>query len=215
MRQYELYFFDFDGTLMDTSQGVHHCFDLAAQELGIPLGGQERFVGIIGGPLKEGFAKGYGVPAHLLDRAVELYRKFYGEIGIGECRLYEGVIPLFQQLKKRGKKIAVATLKQQGATQKLLENFALLPYVDGVYGADAKEEHTKASLLRKGMEELGVLPENCVLIGDSVYDAQGAQQVHMDFIGVSYGLGYQSLDEVKGGYHTYAVESLDEIQRGL
>lgn len=215
MRQYELYFFDFDGTLVDTSKGVHHCFDLAAQELGMAIGGPERFEGVIGGPLKEGFSKGYGVPEHLLEQAVALYRKYYSEVGIHECQLYPGIIPLLKLLKEQGKKIAVATLKQQVTTEEMLNDFHLLQYMDGVYGPDAREKDTKASLLERGLEDLKVEKEKSVLVGDSIYDAQGAQQVNMDFIGVTYGLGFHNIEEIKQGYYTYAVENLDQIQESL
>lgn len=34
------------------------------------------------------------------------------------------------------------------------------------------------------------------MIGDSSYDAIGAQKMGIDFIGVTYGFGFQSADEV-------------------
>lgn len=37
---------------------------------------------------------------------------------------------------------------------------------------------------------------NAVMIGDSSYDAIGAQKMGIDFIGVTYGFGFQSADEV-------------------
>ena len=54
-----------------------------------------------------------------------------------------------------------------------------------------------------------------MLIGDSVHDANGAQQAGIPFVGVSYGWGFDSTDQVRAGYHTSAAGSVSELKQVL
>ena len=58
---------------------------------------------------------------------------------------------------------------------------------------------------------LQVKKENAVLIGDSIYDADGAAAAGIDFIAVTYGFGFRS-DEKIPAEHIAVVDKPDEIR---
>lgn len=51
---------------------------------------------------------------------------------------------------------------------------------------------TKAQLLEYCIKEVGVTKEKALLVGDSEYDAKGAQETGIDFLGITYGFGFRS-----------------------
>lgn len=58
-------------------------------------------------------------------------------------------------------------------------------------GTHAAAPKTKAQLLEECLDRLQCAKERAVLVGDSKYDAEGALQVGIDFISVTYGFGFQ------------------------
>ena len=69
---------------------------------------------------------------------------------------------------------------------------------------------TKAEILLECVGRLQVKKENAVLIGDSIYDADGAAAAGIDFIAVTYGFGFRS-DEKIPAEHIAVVDKPDEI----
>ena len=61
-----------------------------------------------------------------------------------------------------------------------------------ILGTDAAAPKTKAQLLEECLIKLSCAKERAVLVGDSKYDAEGAQQAGIDFIAVTYGFGFKS-----------------------
>ena len=69
-----LVLFHLDGTLVDSSPGIHASVRYAAAELGLPAPTQRQLRGMVGPPLQDGFALVLGVPAADVPRAVAAYR---------------------------------------------------------------------------------------------------------------------------------------------
>ena len=49
------------------------------------------------------------------------------------------------------------------------------------------------------------------MIGDSRYDQEGAEEAGIDFIGVLYGFGFQSEEELRGKRYVYRVDQLKDM----
>lgn len=73
-----------------------------------------------------------------------------------------------------------------------------------ILGTDAAAPKTKAQLLEECLIKLSCAKERAVLVGDSKYDAEGAQQAGIDFIAVTYGFGFKS-GSVAAAYSPVAV----------
>ncbi len=54
--------FDLDGTLVDSSPGIHAAVRVAAAELGLPEPTADQLTAMVGPPLQDGFAAVLGVP---------------------------------------------------------------------------------------------------------------------------------------------------------
>lgn len=214
MKKYNTIIFDLDGTLVDTSEGIINCYNNTAKEYNKNIISRENFIGIIGCPLYVGFTKNYNMTDEEAKEAVIKYRNLYNELGIYESKPYDEILDLLKKLKQNGYNVAVATLKLEKFAKLMLKNHGLDEYIDVIYGPTETFEYKKSDLLNMVIKEFEISKSEAVLIGDSFYDSEGAKEAGIDFIGVTYGLGYNSIEEVINGYHTgYSanVENLFEM----
>ena len=68
-------FFDFDGTLSDTSDGVFKSFDYVADFYGISLADKSIYKTMIGPPLLESFTRVFGFTGDTLPQAMSHLRR--------------------------------------------------------------------------------------------------------------------------------------------
>lgn len=190
MNKYDLYIFDMDGTLIDTSPGIIKavCHTLKSFNKDIP--DTEILNSFIGPPLKKSFALLPDVADYEAEEMVKVFRKEYREREILNAKLYEGILPLCRKLCKDGVKLAIATNKPASFAKKLVFHFQLDQFIPVVCGADMDGLLKKTDLIRKAME-LSHVPnaEKAVMIGDTTGDAEAAADCGVDFIGVTYGFG--------------------------
>ncbi len=187
--------FDLDGTLLDTSEGVFTCVEYAADALGSPRLSRGELRDFIGPPLSSSFPKHYGYDEETTAEAIRLFRKHYREGAMFLARPYEGILELCRQLRDRGVSVAVATNKLESMARLLLAHFGFDAYCDPIFGADPEGRLNKADLIRKCLTASDCAPSEAVLVGDTVFDAEGAKAVGVSFLAVTYGFGFRTPED--------------------
>ena len=183
----KLIIFDLDGTLLDTSDGILHCYHKTASMLNLRKNSVENDSIVIGGPLSDGFRTLYDIPdEETLAKAIDTYRKLYANEGITKFSAYNGINTALSELKSDGYQLGVATLKLEEYAKSMLKNAGLAKYFDIIHGWNGTEKCTKAYTVTKVLFEQKCLAKNAVLVGDSVYDKNGAEIAGVDFLGVTY-----------------------------
>ena len=201
----KLIIFDLDGTLLDTSDGILHCYHKTASMLNLKKNSVENDSIVIGGPLSDGFITLYDIPdEETLAKAIDTYRKLYANEGITKFSAYNGIDTSLSELKSDGYQLGVATLKLEEYAKSMLKNAGLAKYFDIIHGWNGTEKCTKAYTVTKVLFEQKCLAKNAVLVGDSVYDKNGAEIARVDFLGVIYGFGIK-----KGGKTNSRFDTVD------
>lgn len=181
-------FFDLDGTLTDSGEGIINCSALALRHYGLPVPSREEMRVFVGPPLHETFQK-FGVPAEECDNAVEVFRSRYTTVGIYENTPYPGVRELLEQLKKQGHRLFVATSKPEMMANRVLEHFDMLGFFEMVCGATMDRSRIeKADVIAYLLQYTGNA-ENAVMVGDTAFDVTGAASHGIPTIGVAWGYG--------------------------
>jgi phosphoglycolate phosphatase len=201
--------FDLDGTLTDPKEGITKCVQYSLKKFGIQKECNE-LIEFIGPPLKEQFMK----YANLSDAdgtlAVEYYRERYAPIGIFENGVYDGVIEMLSTLKSKGYVLAIATSKPSVFSQKICDKYGISKYISYLSGSELDGRNTdKAMVIKNAMEFLGATVDNTIMVGDRIYDLEGAKANGISSIAVSY--GYGSLEELSKGNAVEIVHSPTEI----
>ena len=211
MSPYQTIIFDLDGTLADTSEGIYNCIRYAQKMMGLPPITSAQMHSHIGPPMHESYEKNFHLTDHELERAVGYHKEYALTQGLYEASLYEGIPQLLSQLKSRGLKLAVATLKYEETAQKMLSFLKIAPLFDVICGTLSEVKLTKAQLLLKCVDLCQGEKNTTLLVGDSSYDALGAQEAGIDFLGVTYGFGFQTADDVNQYPNVGSATTVGEI----
>ena len=73
-------FFDLDGTLTDSGEGIINCASLALEHFGLPVPSREEMRVFVGPPLDQTFIK-FGVPEDKANEAIAVFRSRYQTVG--------------------------------------------------------------------------------------------------------------------------------------
>lgn len=201
-------FFDLDGTLTDSGEGIINCAILALEHFGLPIPSREELRVFVGPPLDQSFIN-HGVPADKTDEAIRVYRSRYTTVGKFENFPYPGIEELLQRLKNEGCRLFVATSKPEGMSVEILEKFGLAHYFEKICGAtlDGSRSH-KADVIAYLLEQVDGV-ENVVMVGDTAFDVIGAKAHGIPTIGVSW--GYGSASDMEDAGAAAIAHSMDEL----
>lgn len=207
---YKAILFDLDGTLADTTDGVFESARYALNKMNVPdenFGALRRF---IGPPLQTTFSEVYHMNKKDTDTAVAFFREYYGDKGVFMCKPYDNMNDTLIKLKNQGFKLGVSTYKKDAYAKILLkEKFS--DVFDIINGADLNGVLTKAEIVEKTTEDLKCEKSETVMIGDTIFDLDGAQKTGVDFIAVTYGFGFTCESDLKDKKYVACLDSPSDI----
>lgn len=207
---YDFILFDLDGTLTDPGVGITNSVAYALRKWGIEVEDRKELYTFIGPPLSASFAKYYGFSEEDSLKCVDYYREYFGDIGIFENEVYDGIHDLLTHLKETGKTLVLATSKPEQYAKRILEHFDLAKYFDYVSGASMDESRNKkGDVIRYAIENFDIDVSKAVMIGDREHDILGAKENSLRSIGVLYGYGDRKEHEAAGA--DYIAETVEDI----
>lgn len=187
VRRFDLIAFDWDGTLYDSTAVIVRCIQAAVVDVGGRLPSERDAAWVIGLGLAEALAKAApDVPPEKYPELGARYRHHYLRHQ-DDLVLFDGVLPMIDALRARGHKLAVATGKSRRGLDLALDTVALRERFDSSRTADETFGKPHPRMLLELMEELDVLPERTLMIGDTIHDLQLATNAGCASVGVSYG----------------------------
>lgn len=208
---YDAVVFDLDGTLFDAEEGIVSSVVKAMKEMGleIPQGAQLRQV--VGPPLRYSFHDLLNVPSERLDEAADRYAHIFRSEGMYRYSVYPGIRTMLRVLKENGIYVALASSKPRDLCEHILRHYGLRHFFDRVIGET--DSHAK---LGKPEMILRALPEHywrAAMVGDRLYDMEGAKAAGVDGVGAVYGCG--SVEELQNAGATLLVSDADELRELL
>ncbi|MBR0795632.1 HAD family hydrolase [Bradyrhizobium jicamae] len=182
-------FFDLDGTLTDPKPGITGSIQYALRKLDRVVPSQDELTWCIGPPLRASFAALLG-GEELADRAVELYRERFSDVGLFENSVYPDIEHVLAALHETPRRVFVATSKPHVFAARIIAHFGLSDYFEHVFGSEFDGTRVnKVDLLGYAIEQTGVDPAHAVMIGDRSHDVIGARRNGIRAVGVTYGYG--------------------------
>ena len=214
MRKYDAVFFDLDGTLSESGEGILWCVRKTIEDLKIVVPKNFKLESFIGPPLASSFYRLGLDDEEEVKLATKTYKNYYDTKGKYMNKAYDGIKELLEKLCAKGYKLGVATSKYELFARQIIDNIGLLQYFDFVSGATADaERQKKIDVLNYGIKNLGATPETSALIGDTKFDAEGARLCGCGFVGGLYGYGTREEMEAEGAVNF--AETTGEIEKFL
>ena len=186
------FIFDLDGTLVDTN-GAHakawqqsfetEGFEVSVERINAEIGkGGDHLVGDIlgaendqkyGEKLRQGHTK-----------------RFLAAMKSGPTMVFENAKELVEHIRKSGLKVALASSSQERELKAVEKScgVAWRELFDVVVtGSDVDASKPSPDSVVVAVQKLGLTPEQCVFVGDTIYDAQASGDAGVSMLGVRTG----------------------------
>ncbi len=188
-RKFDYVLFDFDGTIADTGRGIMRCALIALNFYGYDEPDKERLKAFIGPPLVDSFLA-YGTDLETARKMVDKYREHYSAGGMFESDLYEGAGDMLNALYSAGCKMAIASSKPGKYVAAILEKLAIEKYFSFISAPEIGHVNpTKQELIDAAVSAIGADKTKTVMVGDRLFDIEGAKLSGVKSIGAVYGFG--------------------------
>lgn len=185
---------DLDGTLLHTAPDLAEAANRMLSELQMPRIDDALLKTYIGNGvtrlIKRVLTRSMdGEPeAELLARAKPIYEKHYADVVSLHSRPFPDVVEGLQALQAAGYRLACITNKAERFTVPLLKDTELFDYFELILSGDSLPRMKPDPLpLIHACEHFGVTPDEMLLIGDSLNDAQAARAAGCHVFCVPYG----------------------------
>lgn len=208
---------DVDGTLVDSVPDLAYCVDEMMQRLGLPIRGEAAVRHWVGNGVERLVKRALinaldGEPEQkLYDAALPIFMDLYAQNTSKRSRLYPGVMNGLTELSSRGFLLGSVTNKAERFTLPLLDALGIAGFFKIVISGDvlAKKKPDPMPLLHAA-QRLGVVPEQCLMVGDSRSDVKAARAAGFQIVCVSY--GYNHGEDIRDYVPDAVIDSMLELK---
>ena len=216
--KYDIVIFDLDGTLLNTIGDLAASVDYVMRSRNLPEHTDAEYRQMVGGGIKRLVER--ALPAELaangeyVEECVTQFRRYYVDNIDRHTVPYDGMYDLFHRLRKEGVQVAVASIKFQHGTDRLVSKF--FGDVDFVAvegnreGAPLKPD---PQIVNNILHKAGVEHSKAIMVGDSGIDIRTAAAAGIDSVGVAW--GFRFAEELYEAGATRVVTTAEELETVL
>lgn len=185
---YKTLILDFDGTIADTRESIVQSMKFVADRLHIKDIDDTCIKSLIGLPIKTTFEKIFQLDEKLIQDAIFFYRNHYNNTAIDTISLFENVKDALLDFHHKGVNLTIASSKGKKALIEILikQNIDdLFSFVGGE--EDVRNKKPAPDMVNLIIDRYHCLPNECLVVGDTVFDIEMGKRAHADTCGVTYG----------------------------
>jgi phosphoglycolate phosphatase len=203
----KLIIFDLDGTLVDTSIDITNALNYALKPYGLKNLTVDDTVKMVGEGITRLIEKLLGdKKIQERDDVIKKFLDYYSEHLIDYSSVYPQVRETLNKLD--GYKRAVISNKREYLSTELLGKLDLLKYFNLVIGSDTTPEKKPSAVpVIHAVTELGVGPQESIMVGDSNYDIEAGKKAGVKTVAVTY--GYRERQYLMDA--DYMIDSIEEL----
>ena len=208
---YKTFIFDFDYTLCDATDGIVACVNHALNQLGLAAPEREDIRKTVGMTLRDMFLTLTGISDEKAgDRFFTYFMSMADDVMTDNTALIPDTISILSQLKEKGYNTSIVTTKVRYRVEEILSKYDIVNLIDVVIGyEDVTAPKPSPEGLLKAIDYFGNDKNDILFIGDSLIDANTANNASVDFAAVL--TGTTTKNEFALLPHVYIGDSLTDI----
>lgn len=197
--------FDLDGTLADTAPDLAAALNRLRADQGLEPLALETVRPFASAGARGLLHVGFGIKPGEGEYASlrEAFLEYYAERPCDETRLFAGMAELLEELGRRSIAWGVVTNKATRFTERILSALGLAPACV-VCGDTTPHLKPHPAQMLYAAEQLALLPQECVYLGDDLRDIQAALAAGMRAVAVEWGYHHPE----QGGPATWQAEAV-------
>lgn len=179
---YDTIIWDWNGTLLDDLELSIKAVNVLLKERDLPLLTLDRYKDIFGFPVINYYEKaGFDFSKEPFEIPARQYVKLYAS-GESELKLFPDVVDTLSFFKDNNYRQIVLSAMKEDNLRKMISNAGISHFFDGIFGIKDNYAREKVSIGKQVVENLDLNPEKCLMIGDTLHDAEVAEQCGFDCI---------------------------------
>ncbi|NPV41186.1 MAG: HAD family phosphatase [Anaerolineae bacterium] len=207
---------DMDGVLIDSHYAHFLSFEKAFNKFGI-IFKKEEYAGMFGMANNRMIQRMTDTP--LTDAMIEEIDRekdiFFRESCATEVSIIKGVVGWLDEFRKDGIRQAVASSGSYENLRSILDSLHLLSYFDATASGDEYPPKPEPGVFLAAARKLGVAPENCLVIEDSLVGVQAAAAAGMSCVAITTSYPREQLTGASMVIDEFTQENLDRVRRTL
>jgi phosphoglycolate phosphatase len=213
----EMILIDVDGTLVDSVPDLAFCVDEMMKQLGRPAYGEAEVRNWVGNGVERLVRRALigqldGEPDEAeFERAYPIFLDLYAENTSKRSLLYPGIREGLDYLKQQGYRLGCVTNKASQFTLPLLRDLGIHDEFEIIVAGDTlPQKKPDPRPLLYAAEQLGIKPENALMVGDSQSDVKAARAAGFQIVCMSY--GYNHGEDIRNYHPDAVIDALSEIR---
>ena len=184
---YDTIIWDWNGTLLDDLDLSIKAVNVLLKERDLPVLTKERYKEIFGFPVIDYYVKaGFDFSKEPFETPARQYVKLYAS-GESDLKLFPDVIDTLSFFKDNNYHQIVLSAMKDDNLKKMIYNAGISHFFDGIFGIKDNYAREKVSLGKQVIDTLNLNPKKCIMIGDTLHDAEVAEQCGFNCILYSKG----------------------------
>ncbi|MDD4373034.1 MAG: HAD hydrolase-like protein [Bacteroidales bacterium] len=211
-------FWDWNGTLLDDVDCCVLAMNKLLEARNLKQLDRNRYREVFDFPVKNYYEKlGFDFRREAFELPAHQFMKHYNEL-VGQATVFEDAARLLGSLQQKGFRQFILSAMEQALLEDLTQKNGIQQYFEGIHGIDNHLADGKLETAKKLFATIDTSAENCLLIGDSLHDAEVAEKLNIQVLLFSQGHFSQSrlLRSNKAVAHDYqAIEVFIEKYFGF
>ena len=206
---YNTIIWDWNGTLLDDLELSLGATNTLLRDRNLPTLSVERYKEIFKFPVIDYYKEaGFDFEKEPFEIPARQYMDLYHE-GEPETRLFPDVVETLTYFKNNSYRQIVLSAMEDGNLNKMIRNAGISDFFDGIFGIKDDYAREKVTIGKQVIRNLNLNPGECLMIGDTLHDAEVAEQCGFDCI--LYSGGHVSKQRLKTKGHRI-IERLSDIK---
>lgn len=179
---YDTIIWDWNGTLLDDLDLSIKAVNVLLKERDLPTLTLNRYKDIFGFPVINYYEKaGFDFSKEPFEIPARQYVKLYAS-GESDLKLFPDVVDTLSFFKDNNYRQIVLSAMKEDNLRKMISNAGISHFFDSIFGIKDNYAREKVSIGKQVVENLNLNPEKCLMIGDTLHDAEVAEQCGFDCI---------------------------------
>ncbi len=201
--------FDLDGTLVKSHETIYKTTIKTLEKLNLQSDLDEnKFYKMLGHHFADIFDE-CGIEVPNVEYFIDIYKGLYFDF-IDDSHLYDNVVIVLSEIKNKNINTGLLTTKGQDQAVKISKHFGFEKYLDQIEGRKNGIAIKPApDQFLKICDELGVNPQNSMMVGDTELDIQCGKNAGAKTCAVSF--GYREVEDLKSYKPDYLIDNLKQL----
>jgi len=194
-KKYKYIIWDWNGTIYDDTAFCVDIINNLLSKRGLAKLTVEKYKEVFDFPVKDYYQKiGFDFNKESFEKVgTEFIDEYNSKHFV--CKLQTGIKNLIIELNKSGYRQFVLSAREEKKLIEDLKYYEIYSLFKDISGLNDHYANGKTAVGKKLIKQNGITPENCILIGDTVHDAEVADELKVDCLLISN--GHHSYNKLK------------------